>query len=232
MNWEEFNYYLWADGDFNFLWIIVIAVLVFFGTQFLKWSKTIDLKTTKRLYFGFGFFFLGYAVCRLFFLFSNYYYEYGMEATLAFQLHTRLAYVSGIFSIGFFLYGLEMNFLNTKGIITLIAAAHGVLTLVLPSYDTLRYITYWTNPVYFVVTMALYFYIAAKSTGSIRRNAFRSIIGLFIFFAGIFLDSRMFKILFTDMGIRWIPFLVPPICLVSGLAYFYIANKLSNRDLN
>jgi hypothetical protein len=220
---NDFVFFLFSDGDFNFMWFFVIIGLWIVGLFMLQKRNKIKLESTKRLYLGYAVFAIVYGFSRIFFIFANYYYENGMENTSAFELHTRFAYLFGLLSIAFFIFGLERFFFQTKGLITLLPAITIILVITLP-HDSFRVLNYFVQPVYLLIIMSLYIYIIKKSTGDVRKKAINASISFIIIFVGIFLDSRLFKGIFSDLGARWFVYIFSPILVLIGIFMLYLTN--------
>lgn len=222
----SFFYYLFFDGDFNFLWLIIAIELSVLGVFFTRKAlnyKNDNMESAYQLHLGLGIFFLFYTITRISFIISNYYSVYVNEDVLEFQIAIRVAYCTALFSLSFFFYGLERSFLPTKGLAMAFPLIMGILSIFLP-YDLMRTINYVLMPLYMVFGLSSYVYIAAKTTGAVRKNALISLIGLILFFLGIYLDSKMFKTIFTNAGVRWVAFLIPPPIFIIGITLFYWAS--------
>lgn len=226
-----FIHYLFFDGDFNFLWLFMIVALFSLGIIFLRRAndfKKKELKSTYQLNLGIGIFMIFYGITRICFIFSNFYSVYYNEQLIQFQIWIRIAYILSIFALAFLVFGLEKYFIPTKGIASIILVIFGILTIFLP-YNVLRVIDYSVMPIYMIFIMSSYVYLAVKSSGIIRRNALISLLGLLLFFIGIFLDSKLFKVMFTGMGIRWVAYLIPfPIAIIG----IFLFSWASTRKLN
>ena len=218
----DFSYYLFSDGDHNYLWLMVIAVLMYCAILFFqraKMFKKTGQNSAYRLYLGYGVFLFFNAVTRAFFIMSNYYSVHVSEEVVEFLIWIRLAYISSLFALAFFFNGLEKYILPTKGFATVLPASMGILSMFLP-YDTMRMINYVFMPIYFIFAIGGYVYLFKNASGSLKRNTGLSLLGLCLYFLGIFLDSKLFKDLFTEWGMRIFIFIFCPIVTAFGILVF------------
>lgn len=160
---------------------------------------------------------------------SNYYSVYFSEQEPAFQLAIRVAYCVGLFAVTFLVYGLEKYILPTRGFLSLVPLAMGVLSTFLP-YDTMRVLNYVAQGIIMVVVMGIYIYMASKTSGILRRNALYALVALVAFFSAIYLDSKASKVFFTGAGIRWVAYVIPPLLALGGIVGFYWATTRKVTD--
>lgn len=221
--------YLFLDGDHNYLWFFVMGVLVYVGVAFLRVareSKARELTSAYQLNLGFAIFFFFYTVTRACFYVSTYYSVYGSESDLGFQIPIRAGYCFSLFALAFLFYGLEKHVLPTKGVLALVPAVMGGLCTFLP-YDLMRNLTYVTQGICGLFILGMFLYMAKISTGELRTNALVRALGLLTFVGAIFLDSKSAKLLFTDVGLRWVVFLLAPPIAIVGLMLCYWTIKRS-----
>ena len=227
MDTNDFFYFLFFE-DWNYMWLIAAGVLVFVGLLFLRKALKPDLiKSVKWLNFGYAAFIITYGIAKYVFMGSNYYIERGMDNTFEFEIIYRLGLVLSYIALAFLINTIERYLLktiiNTKGLITLLPIVNAILC-VFVSYELLRNINMILMPVYLFIVILSYGIVAMKGTGMVRSSAIFSIVGLLLLFIAFFLDTRFFKELFTNLGMRWFIFIVPPIMAIIGISIFYYSS--------
>lgn len=230
---QSFTYYLFGDGLLTWLWLIVIALLFASSMTFLlRWKKFHygDQRTTASLYSGYALFIGFFVITRISFLISDYYEFYGKETMFhegvesipEFQIAIRIAYVVSLFALTFFFYGLEKYILPTKHIIMIIPLVHGIISIFLP-YDIMRVIMYYVQPGYFIVSGWAYYYMYKNSTGDLKKKSLLAMLGLILFYFGLFTDSKAVKMFSLENNMIWLGFMIPQFLTFLGILVFTYA---------
>lgn len=186
------------------------------------------MDSTKRLYLGYGTFMIAFAVSRIFNYVANYYRDIGVfETDPAFLIPKRICYIVGLMSLAFLINGFERYFTEkTKGLFSLMPFIVALLSFFLP-YEMVKYINYVSTPVAILVIVFVYIYMVRQSTGYLRSQAIRSLIGLFFFFLGIAFDSTLAREIFIDLDLTIIPHILGPILSLIGIMIFFRTINIS-----
>ncbi len=224
MDWEKYREYFFDSSDMPYLWLITIVVMVIVGFVVVWRARGAKiLKTTKKYLVSNGLFLLLYAITRMIFLFSNYYPETHpntYESYQEFQILIRIAYIVGLAGLTNLTYGVESNFLNTKGKIALLPGITLIVAIFLP-YDIFRITAYVVNSICVAIVLGLYIYVYAKGAGNIRKIALLNVLGLLAMFFATAFDSVTGKNLFTDAGARWVAYQLSPFLMLVGVMIMY-----------
>jgi hypothetical protein len=218
--------------DFNFLWIFVIILISIIGMKIYIIGIKSEMDSIKKMNKGYGIFLFAIAISRIFHIIANFYYEQDPVAPgIEFELAKRISYSVAFISLALMTYSFEQKFKKTKGIIALIPLILAILTLlpIIP-YEALRIINYVSTPISLILIITVYIYLARITVGDIRRRALISGFGLVLAFGSIGLDGRASKDLFTELGLRWIPYIVSPIMITLGTLLFYSAISKAKRE--
>ncbi|MEX2715353.1 MAG: hypothetical protein Q6353_020335 [Candidatus Sigynarchaeum springense] len=226
---DLYNYLL--IENLNFLWIVVILLFFVLSISMMaKLGNKETLPSTKRLYVGYVVFLIVLGISRFLNQVSNFYRDYSAlpDYTLDpnFQLFKRFSYVLGLLAFAFLVFGFERHFLkmilDTRGIFTLIPLAIAILAFFL-DYKTLRIINYVGIGVNMLMIASLYIYVAAKTSGHVRRASIYSIIGIAFIGVGFLLNSSLFDDLFS--GLAWLLNTIGAFMNIVGAMFVYSSTR-------
>ena len=231
IDWNDFFQYMFYE-DFNFLWLINVCVWLYLSVFIIKTANKLQLlENTKRLYRKYAFFFSSYAVSKCLFFFSNYYYDrrdvLGVVPEEALIL--RIGYAINLISVGVLILGLERDLLDWKGFVAGIVALNVIIVIFAPE-SVYKTATTYLQIVYFVTIALVYVIVSRKSTGDIKKYSNRTMIGMGLFFLGIFLDLRVFKQFLVDRGLGTFIFILLPLINLIGTIIFFKSVPSKKED--
>mgnify|MGYP006282476717 FL=1 len=221
------EYDLWTE-KFPY-WAGFVVIIIVVGIIFINRGKksSSEVETQKKLNYSIGLFAFMYAITRTFFLFS----DIERDANDVSQLYFFYVYIAYMFSIIAMITILNIieNFLikRTKKMLTKFSIAYlfVIIGLLLLSFwnNSILAIGRTMSTIYFfgtgMVIIILYLYLAAKSIGSIRRNALLSALGMIVLAIGLFLDSDSLT------RAQLIPIQLPPFVALAGVLLMVYGNK-------
>ncbi|MBN2152470.1 MAG: hypothetical protein JW839_13540 [Candidatus Lokiarchaeota archaeon] len=222
--------YLLID-NLNFLWIVVIGLFFVLAiTMMAKLANKETLPSTKRLYVGYVVFLVVLGISRFLNQVSNYYRDNSPLPNYVddpmFQLFKRSSYILGLLAFAFLVFGFERHFLkmilNSRGIFTLIPLAIATLAFFL-DYDMLRLINYVGIGINMLMIASLYLYVAAKTSGHVRRASINSIVGIAFIGIGFLLNSSLFDDLFHDLA--WLLNVIGACMNIAGALFVYASTR-------
>jgi hypothetical protein len=188
--------------------------------------------SVNPIYRGYGFFILGYAGTRIFFILSDFErYANGDQSPLYNQF-VFAAYIIGIFSVLSLISPLEKNILNMKHrilsglFIGLGLACVGIFIVLIFMPDLsaqivqpFRYIIMGISFFGVFIVVGLYTKIIKDTTGALPKNATMTFIGIVLFFVGNVIDSELI-IKFLNVPI-WFPGIFP----IIGFFFFLYGQR-------
>ncbi len=231
IDWNDFFHYMFYE-DFNFLWLLNVCVWLILSVFIVKKSKILNLlENTKRLYRKYAFFFASYAVSKCLFFFSNYYYDrrdvFGIVPEEAIIL--RIGYAINLISVGVLVLGLERDLLDWKGFVAGIVFIN-VIIVIFANESIYKTATLYLQVIYFVTIALAYIIVSRKSTGDIKKYSNRTMIGMGLFFLGIFLDLRVLKQFFVDKGLETLIHIALPLINLIGTTIFFRSVPSKNEE--
>lgn len=220
----DLSYNLWEKVPG---WIAVIGVSFIVIFMFYKRSKKAELPITKKVITGYMFFILGFTICRILFLISD--FERNINDVS--RLYTQIVLLGYIANVGAFLWLariIENHLLQSKRmittkLITIVLAFIVVMFIISIFYFTdliimiTRYTVYSMSLISGLVVLAFYFKLIFKTTGVVQKKFILSLLGICIMFSGIALDSEIFT--------NWLPIFVPPIITIVGMIIFSLSQR-------
>jgi hypothetical protein len=155
--------------------LIAVIIEYFIGTIMIRKTLKIELKMTKKYFWGATRFFFIHATCRLLFWLSSYPYRYVDTLDILFYVGTIL----GLLGVVLLVYAIEStispkthHFFSIYGFIALIAMV--ITSFIQGEIGGYRYIIivqYLSLPVLAVIILFIYLNVTIKSTGKVRKNA-------------------------------------------------------------
>jgi len=191
--------------------------------MFIVQGNRLEMKSQKWMNLGWGFFFIFFALLRVFFMLGI----YMGEPTLTieeYDLYTNLGYIAGIIGLIFVLAVLEKYMVpQTKKVITIITVVAFVICLValiIPGgRDIALDVVYILMPITIGFIAIIYVYLIFKTTGMLRKKCEWIFISLLILTIGHLMDSQSFISSFP-----FIPLFISPVVMTLGLIVFLISN--------
>lgn len=208
-------------------WIAVIIECILLALFFFYRARyKVGPELSKKVQFGYGLFMLGYAGCRILFIFSD------MERDLndISRLYTQLVisgYICMIVSLLWLAHVIERNIMQSKKkfttrlFITLLVITGVMLAVSSIYYNSelvitlTRYFVYSISFIAGLVVFIFYLNMVIKTTGIVRINFLLNLFGLILIFIGTTMDSEIFYLLF--------PIFIPPIITASGFIVFTLS---------
>jgi hypothetical protein len=195
------------------LWIVSMVAMFLGFVLFIREGIKTELKSQKMGNYSYGVFLLLSGFTRIFFVI-------GFYIQSDYDFWTLLGYISIISGIVFWLYVLETHLVKkTKRIFTLIsliALSFAFLALFnIIERDLALEIQYILMPASVAIIAILYFYLIAKTTGTVRKKVIGIIIGLVLFALAQIMDGQTFIGAFPDF-----PLIVAPIIMIAGVFTF------------
>lgn len=215
-------------------WFAVMALCVVLGTIFLvrtMKARDSEVESTKYVFFAYTMFFYMFAVTRLLFYFSDLERQSlppGVTDSTLYNQWVLLAYIASLVAMIFIVHMIEMYALaRDRKILTLITmgvtalcVAFTVATLFTDVIlNVARVAMYGAMGVLFLSVFYLFFQLARNSSGTLRKNAFLSIVGILILLVGILADSEFV----TAWG--FVPIWLPAIIAGVGLFIFALGQR-------
>jgi hypothetical protein len=173
-------------------WIIAITVMYVANYIFFLRAKRTDLDSQKALFRSFGLFFGIMGITRICFVFAYFIEPY-------YNLLLSIGYTTGAISLLPLILTLEKylitqtkRFFSIVGIIlTILGVVFLVLTFFTPTISEVsRSLQNVGMPILALAFVILYSIVIKYSTGTIRTKAIMTLLGMFIFVAGILFDSE------------------------------------------
>ncbi|MHA1281710.1 MAG: hypothetical protein ACTSQP_04320 [Promethearchaeota archaeon] len=192
------------------LWIVSIFFLTFAGIWFSREYK----RTKNILFFWVGPFFFLFIIARIFRLLVRFYIGEPKpgepligDAFILESIYTIVSYI-GLFCIYF---ALEKTYIRkTKFFFSILVWIITILSII--DFIT-RNLLWITLPLFILTVLALpiiFFILAAKSSGQVRKNSIIVAIGIIFFILGIAFDIPEGRILFIGLGELFLA-TIPPI---------------------
>jgi hypothetical protein len=213
------------------IWSITILVSIWIGILFYIIAQKVKSESPSiaRIKKGYGTFFLGWALTRVFFLLSDFELDRNGETSL-YAVLLVTGYLFLLFALAILMYGIESSIEERKSLIlTKIIIGGCVVNLIFwglclftPSIITFaKYFGYSLGAVVGIIVIIFYFWLAKKSTGSLRKNVIINLLGITLIFLGQTLDSTYVVFLFDS--VIWVPAIVSLV----GVLVFYWSQKKS-----
>lgn len=220
----DLSYNLWEKVPG---WIAVIGVSFAVIIMFHQRSKKAELPVTKKVITGYMFFILGFAICRILFLIS----DFERDINDVSRLYTQIVLLGYVANVGAFLWLariIEKHLLLSKRmfttkIITIVLGFIVIMFIISIFYFTdliimiTRYTVYAMSAVSGLVVLAFYFKLIFKTTGVVQKKFILSLVGICVMFSGIALDSELFT--------NWLPIFIPPIITIVGMIIFSFSQR-------
>ncbi|MHA1271733.1 MAG: hypothetical protein ACTSPY_18240 [Candidatus Helarchaeota archaeon] len=204
--------------------------MILFFLMFIYQGLKENDKNTRYIKYGYGFFTLGYAITRIFFLFSDYERELNGITPLHLQ-YVSIAYAIGMFSILVLSLVIEKYLVKFKYIfvissaISLIFAILSIIAIEIQSITQI--IMYITAGIVLIGIIGLYVYMVVKLTGTYRNRAIGALIGFLLIAIGLILDMRFLEDIFGSFD--YIRLILSPFLMISGFLIFGITQIKSNK---
>jgi len=190
------GYLLYDVGLKTTAWIIAMCFIGVIGTLFIikaiKTSK--EIPSQREMFRSIGLFFYLYIVSRFFFILSDYERDPYGETDLYFQF-VALSYISSIIGFLLLIYiGEKYIFKPGKFFMTYIILVFLVINIIIlvffPSLFAIgRYINYGLFYMEGAIMFLIYLYLITKTSGQLRKNAIRSLVGLSIMAMAMILET-------------------------------------------
>ncbi|MFX0098992.1 MAG: hypothetical protein ACFFCS_05380 [Candidatus Hodarchaeota archaeon] len=185
-----------------YLWGMVIATLAFCGGQYLNMGHKKGDSKEKYLLYGFGCFFFGLALMRIFFHLAGYQLEgeyinhnfYGSYENTndIYKLFIRGGYFSGILGFTLLIFSAEKRMKNTRYLLSILNV--GFLTSILfLLYDIAKLICYIAVMFDILVLLIILFAFTRKSRLEFQAVSLSIIVGSLLMIAGHILDTSVIK---------------------------------------
>ncbi len=193
------------------LWFIFFGFSVIFGIIITRKAFTPDFERSQRDYYlGMAIFIMVHLIARILYFFYDFIY-------IEDEFFWDLGAIVGIGGIIFLLFAIERYiFTRSKFFFTILAIINVILLIVIPSeYKNIVQTIF--IPVIGLFIPIIYFYIAYKGTGNIRKNSLLIAIGILIFLAGQTAHGRTFFEITDPIYLIASPLLM----LLGGIIFFY-----------
>ncbi|MGV9173359.1 MAG: hypothetical protein ACOC44_04600 [Promethearchaeia archaeon] len=212
-----------------YAYIIYAILLIGFGMYFFFQAKEQELESLKRLKIGLGMFGVFYGASRILFILM-----FNINPDVYYDVFASLAYAVGMIGFTAMIWALEkikykkryffLVALSTTTIVIISAAMVINLTLSGVEATELRtnilYVIYIGSGVAMFLIIFLYISLIRQSTGTIKKKAIYSFLGLIIMTAGILMDSQFF--LAMEFIPIWVKMDLVPIITIIGYLIFAI----------
>jgi hypothetical protein len=184
------------------LWIIAIPLLIFVGVVFIIKGLKRETEHERKIMIGFAFIFLGFAITRIFFLFSEfqiegvfrngiYYGDYD-KTTLLYEVLTKYGYISGIVGISLFLLMFEMSIGNTRFFLTILTTALIIIIVIFP-FNIVRTATYLMAGLSGFIVFIIIFMLSIRYRDKFEGALTLLMFGYLTLLIGILIDSSFAK---------------------------------------
>ncbi len=178
---------------------------------------------------GFAVFFIALMITRVLFTFSDY-ERLANDKTPLYATYVLFGYLSSLVGIALLAYLVDTFMLESKRktltwIVILITIGNaGVIVVTVatqstPLLEVARWVVYGSTGMVFIIVILIYGGLARQSTGSLRRNAILSLLGVGIAVLGTLLDSDYL----AQAGL--VPIYFPPIIMLVGLVIFALGQR-------
>ncbi|MFX0098979.1 MAG: hypothetical protein ACFFCS_05315 [Candidatus Hodarchaeota archaeon] len=229
------NNFDWVFWSRTMLFVAFIIILLAGSLFIITKASKVEMQTTRRILQGYALFGICFALTRVFFLLSTFELRRvaPIEDTFLNNIWIVNAYTVTMASIIFVFRVVEHYILTQKPVFTMFAVASfsvDVLALILtilqinigtlPPKDLALWIQTIVGPVLGIAICVLYIRVIKNSTGHIKSQAIKTLIGIILILGGILLDTSL--ITFPE-AIAWIRSLVTPIIFIIGVLLVFNA---------
>ncbi|MBD3351107.1 MAG: hypothetical protein GF364_06440 [Candidatus Lokiarchaeota archaeon] len=222
----ELDYNLWEKLP-GWIAVIIESVIISFYMYFKIRSKK-ELESTKKVVDGYIAFILGFALCRLLFIFS----DFERDLNDISQLYTQLVLIGYIVNIAAFVWLahiMEFYLLRSKtkfttklfAILLSVVIVMLFLTLIYYNEDLIisiaRYTLYGVSGIAGFVVFLFYVKLIKDTVGVIRKKFIIMFVGLCFLFGGMIIDAEILQ--------RFYPIWLPSILSGIGILVFALSQK-------
>ncbi|MHA1439978.1 MAG: hypothetical protein ACTSPD_20705 [Promethearchaeota archaeon] len=221
----KLSYNLWEKEPF---WIGVIIECIVIALILFKRAQGLELEVTKKVFHGYAYFLIGFAITRLLFILSDFERDINDVSKLYTQI-VILAYISSIIAFMALARVVEIHLLKskiqftTKLMIVMITFLLIMFVFASIYFNSELIITitriglYTVEGIAALLVIIFYVKLIMQTVGSVRKKFAINFLGIFLLFLGLFLDSEIFQWLF--------PIWVYPILSGVGILIFVISQK-------
>lgn len=207
---QNIGYY---EGISLVLWIIGICLLFVSSFLFLLKAMKIELKDPKIGFIAYCLFTGVFACARLIFTIGNITPE-------SYDFYTSIGYILSPLSLVPLLYVVETQIVtSTKKIFLIITCIGIIIALISLIFPDSRYFALTMlsimMPFSSLSIIVLYLYVITKTSGRVRQKAILILLGLALIGISHVMDSEYL--------VRYLPLELAPICLISGVIIFTVA---------
>ncbi|MHA1309773.1 MAG: hypothetical protein ACTSWR_10305 [Candidatus Helarchaeota archaeon] len=207
----------------NIIIIIMILILIVFCILFFYKGLKDDDNNIKKINYGYGIFIFGYALTRIFFLFSDY-ERFLNGLTNLHYMYVSIAYTISMFALLVISLVIERYLVKFKYIFVIssaIALLFSIISLfALEIQSITQIIMYIAAGIVLLGIIGMYIYLVIKLSGKYRRRALGALFGFLLIAIGLILDIRVLEDIFGTLDpVRQI---VSPISMLIGFIIFGI----------
>ncbi len=221
-------------GDKIVGWGVAIILAVVVGIIFLKQARSVKAESdvVSRIKKGYSVFLLGWAACRIFFLFSdNEKLLHIVDIRFPTLLYTQLlltGYILMIVAMSWLVWAIESRMQGSHALpltkfLIVASIVIGVIWVVAifnsDFVDVARGAAYIIGAVLGLVVIIFYIRLAVQATGTIRKRVLLNFLAFVLIFLGHTLDSQW--IVGMIANIIWFP----AILSAAGVLCFYFSQK-------
>ncbi|MHA1821755.1 MAG: hypothetical protein ACTSU2_10710 [Promethearchaeota archaeon] len=226
--WLKDNYMdpVWgyARGYNLILWAIAILTMYIAGLIFYLRSKKVDVVSAKWFYKSFALFFWIMGITRILFIFA-YHLEAYYHAFLAYgYAFGALSLLPIVFILEKWMIHWSHRFFTIVGIVLVILGFYFAIFNFNAS-ELSRTIQEVGMPILFLSFLILYLWLIKISTGSVRKKAVFTLIGIIITVLGIVFDGESFMEALIG-PLQWVVLIIPPIIFTLGIIMMIISQKI------
>ncbi|MHA1266316.1 MAG: hypothetical protein ACTSRS_13870 [Candidatus Helarchaeota archaeon] len=210
--------------------ICLIIALWLFAIIFLIKRREKEGSAQRNVFLGYALFLISYAAARILFVFSDFEVRVTHSTTTPINdIYVGAAYSFGILGALFLVYVLERHLLHTYYIFS--AAAVGLLglsilsTISLIATEVPRLVIMVMMPVFFLIILFLYLYVAMKASGDPQKRALGIVLGLLIMMIGFLIGSGVVGGALDPLGLYEFRILIEPLILIIGSAIFTLSQR-------
>ncbi|MBD3350520.1 MAG: hypothetical protein GF364_03440 [Candidatus Lokiarchaeota archaeon] len=208
-------------------WIIVIVECFVVAIVLYKYLKEkSESEYSKKISIGYVFFAVGYAICRIFFLISDF-EQIENDTSRFYVIVVILGYISVISAILWLAHTIEFYLMQsrrkitTKLLIIMLSIVVVMFIFATIYYDSeltmniARYSVYIISGIAGFIVFFFYLSLVFKTVGAVRTRFFVNFIGICLIFAGMVFDSEYLQYL--------LPVWLPPLFAGVGFIMFSLA---------
>jgi hypothetical protein len=220
--WESWLVDIMSDPEWGYVrgihlytWIGTIIAVYIIGLIFFLRAKHSTVISQKWFFRSFGLFLVFMGLTRISFVFAYFiepYYNLLLAAGYAFA---SVALLPLVFTLEKWMFPQTKKFFSIVGVTLTVLSFYFVIFQATDS-EISRMIQNIGMPIMILAFLMLYIFMIRVSTGSVRKKAIRTLLGIIIFVAGILLDSEgLLESVYIAAGMS----LVIPVMFISPIVF-------------